>query len=1013
MRNLRLILSLLLGIFISNEIHSQYFGRNKVSYDDFSFEIYETPNFEIYHYLENEEEIEKFAQLCERWYKRHQAVLLDTLQKRNPLILYNNHADFQQTTVIQSLIGVGTGGVTEGLRKRVVMPLTPSNRDTDHVLGHEMVHVFQYNMLKTDDTLGVGLQSVENVPLWFVEGYSEYLSIGRKDAHTAMWMRDAVKNDNIPTLRQMTREPGNYFPYRFGHAFIAWFTGLYGDAMIRPLFMLSAKWGYERALDSLTGYTDDSLSVLWANSLKDKYNPHLENRQEYTGEKLFDASNAGQMNIAPALSPDGENLVFISDKNVITLDFFLANVKERKITRRITNIIRNPHIDEYRFLESAGTWSPDGKQFALTTFKEGRNSLLVIDMEKGKIVQTIAPEEVNSFKNPDWSPDGETIVLSGLKNGCSNLFLYNLQSGETRQLTNDSYSALQPGWSPDGSKIIFITERGEDTDLDLAVFGNYKMAEYDINTGNTEILNILPGADVINPKYAPGGNEIFFVSNADGHRNIYRYNPGTDEIKKVTDLQTGVIGISSLSPCFDIASDTEELVYILYNNSEYSIYRETLSNLDGPLFSAENIDLTAAHLPPDDRDISTLVVDENLRSHPMTDPEKFRFMPYDPKFTLENIGSSGVGIGTSQFGTGMAGGVSFLFGDILRRNMLMTSLQVQGRVYDIAGQAVYLNQGNRMNWGVTFSHYPYRSAGMDYKLDTINETVVENLIIMEQRVFEDELGFFGQYPLSKKLRFEGGLSGSIYSFRRDSINNYYHGNILLDRESHKVEAPEPFILGRAYLAYVGDGSRFGLTSPMSGYRYRFQIDRTLGDINFWGVRADYRKYYFFPPVGLGFRLMHYGRYGPNADDLYPVFLGNPYYVRGYSYSAMRRSRHSSENFLSIDNLIGSKIAVANAEFRYPFTGPERLAPISSRMFFSDLVLFADGGIIWSDFDNIAAKWQPSKQDDERTPVFSTGIALRINLFGAIILEPYFAIPFQRQPDRLNGTFGFHLSAGGF
>ncbi len=106
------------------------------------------------------------------------------------------------------------------------------------------------------------------------------------------------------------------------------------------------------------------------------------------------------------------------------------------------------------------------------------------------------------------------------------------------------------------------------------------------------------------------------------------------------------------------------------------------------------------------------------------------------------------------------------------------------------------------------------------------------------------------------------------------------------------------------------------------------------------------------------------------------------------------------------------MVVANAEFRYPLTGPKRLALVKSRTFFSDLVLFADGGLVWSDFDDIEFNWKPT-QGDEHIPVFSTGVAVRINLFGAIILEPYYAIPFQRQATKSSGTLGLHLTAGGF
>jgi len=140
--------------------------------------------------MENEEFLETFGSLAERWYLRHQQLFLYTIKKKSPIILYNNHADFQQNTVSQSMIGVGTGGFTEGYRNRVVMPVSPSNYETNHVLGHEMVHVFQYSLFQQSDS--VGLRSMNNIPLWMIEGLAEYASIGDVDPQTAMWLRAAL-----------------------------------------------------------------------------------------------------------------------------------------------------------------------------------------------------------------------------------------------------------------------------------------------------------------------------------------------------------------------------------------------------------------------------------------------------------------------------------------------------------------------------------------------------------------------------------------------------------------------------------------------------------------------------------------------------------------------------------------------------------------------------------------------------------------------------------------------------
>ncbi len=1010
-KDIRIIILLVFFGALTFTAHAQYFGQNKVNYEVFDFKIYETPHFSIYHYIDDEEKVKDFGQLCERWYKRHQNIFVDTLtRKKNPVILYNDHADFQQTTVIQQLIGVGTGGVTEGYRNRLIMPYSASNNETDHVLGHEMVHVFQYNMFKQNRNLG--LRSMGQIPLWMIEGLAEYLSIGTNHNQTAIWMRDAVIQDDIPTFREMSRDPQSYFPYRYGHAFWSYFTALFGDGAIRPLLQTTGRLGYEKAIEAYSGYSADSLSSMWIKALEKTHQPYLEGKDESSGEKLFDESNAGEINIAPSLSHDGKNLVFISDRNVISIDYYLADVDNKEITKQLTNVIRASHIDAYSFLESSGTWSPDGKQFALTSFSKGQNTLIIVDLEDEKIVETIRPDDLQSFNNPQWSPDGEKMLLSGLKNGQSDLYLYYFEDGSIEQLTNDRYSDLHPHWSPDGSKILFISDRGEMTDLDRLKYGNYRLTEYDLNTREIDTIDILKGSDIVNPKYSPDGTKIYFVSDADGYRNIYRYDKNIGEVRKITDLKTGVIGITGLSPCFDISRESEELVYILYTDGGYELFRQDLSTLEGTVFAAEEVDFSPSELVSVKTTIPTDFVNENLNTYFLPDTNRFGYKPYDAEFKLETIGSSGIGVGVNRYGTGMAGGVSFLFNDMLKRHLLMTALQVQGRIYDIAGQVFYLNQASRFNWGVSFSHIPYRSSGATIKADTIQDTPVQNLVLMEQRTFEDELGVMGQYPISKKLRIETGFTASRYSFRIDSINNYFYRGVRIGRESQEVDGPDPFYLFRSYAAYAGDDSQFGLTSPMRGYRYRFQTDKVFGEFDYWGFLADYRKYFFFFPDAVGFRLMHYGRYGSSADELYPMFLGNEYYVRGYSFGSMSRNPSANGTSLNVNNLVGSKMVVGNIEYRLPLSGPKRLAMIQSGMFFTDLVLFADGGLIWSDFDDVEFNWEPTG-DDVHIPIYSAGLAIRLNLFGAIILEPYYAFPFQRPEAKSSGTFGLHLSAGGF
>ena len=189
-------------LLLSFNAKAQYFGQNKVRYKNLKFKVYKTPHFEIYYYLKNDSMLKRFAQESELWYTLHQQVFRDTFKRVNPIILYADHPDFQQTTALDGEIDVGTGGVTEGLKNRIVMPIMESNQMTRHVIGHELVHAFQYHALQTGDS--TNFENIGNIPLWMVEGMAEYLSLGKKDAYTAMWMRDAYLNHDIPSVRDLT-----------------------------------------------------------------------------------------------------------------------------------------------------------------------------------------------------------------------------------------------------------------------------------------------------------------------------------------------------------------------------------------------------------------------------------------------------------------------------------------------------------------------------------------------------------------------------------------------------------------------------------------------------------------------------------------------------------------------------------------------------------------------------------------------------------------------------------------
>ena len=1043
-KQLFILLCFITAMFCGTQVKAQNFGQNKVRYKNLKFKVYKTPHFEIYYYLKNDSTIKRFAQESELWYTLHQQVFRDTFNKPNPIILYSNHPDFQQSTLIDA--SVGLGGVTESLKNRVIMPIAETNQLTRHVIGHELVHAFQYHMLFGSDS--VGYERGGEIPLWMVEGMAEYLSLGKKDAYTAMWMRDAYLNNDIPTIDALTNS-NKYFPYRYGQAFWSFLGSTYGDTIIVPFFKNAARFGVQYGIRRTLGYDDKTLSQLWKNSIQNTYKPFLKDTAQVPpGRKLITTKLRADIT-APSISPDGKYLTYLSQKGLFSIDLYLADGQTGRDLKRLTSSTSNTHIDEFNFIESAGAWSPDSKRFAFSVFSKGRNRMLVIEVPSGKLLSDISMGKAEQFSNLSWSPDGKSIVVQGLSEGHSDLYLYNFDSKAVKQLTNDKYTEYQPSFSKDGKKIVFSTDRAT-YDKTTSQEITFNLAELDLETGHITDLNIFNGANNLDPQYSADGTQIYFLSNRDGFRNMYRYATASGKIEQMTNLFTGISGITEYSPALSL-SDKDDVLYSYYRAQKFTIYSAKASDFKPTVVDAGNTNFDAAMLPPP-RAVGVDLINSNLNNflaYRKIPADSIKSIPYKPKFKLDYLASSGIGASIGTYGAGLSSGVQGVFTDILGRNQIYAGVAVNGEVYDFGGQVVYINQTGRWNFGVGVSHIPYQSGTYGSSFTTIDVDGKQTPVYEERtdiiRTFEDAVQGFASYPISRSLRAELGTSAARYSYRVDRYSNYYdytttpdnNGNNqvsinnAVDFKKHKISREEflndygfdlkPFSVYSAHAALVGDNSYSGIAAPLGGHRFRLEAEYNVGTYRFFSPTVDLRQYVRAAPVTFAARLYGYGRFGDKANGLYPLYVGYPFLIRGYEPQTFYNAQTANKNGFTIDQLSGNRIAVANFEVRLPFTGPEKLAAIKSKFLFSDLNLFFDAGLAWNGGNEIKfqkapdvigtdAAGSPVYNTNQRVPALSAGISLRINLFGAIILEPYYALPFNRT-DIKKPVFGFNFTPG--
>ena len=500
---------------------AQYFGSNKVQYESFDFQVLRTEHFDVHYYVAEQDAALAAAAMAERWYERLSRALDHTLSERTPIVLYASPPHFRQTTVLPGMLPDGVGGFTDHQKGRVVLPFAPALGETDHVLGHELVHAFQRDILQQ-----AGRSMA--LPLWFLEGMAEYLSIGRLDAHTAMWIRDAVDENRLPAIRDL-QDP-RWFPYRFGQALWAFLADAYGEDIAARALASKANGGAIGRLVTVTGVRESQLTARWHEAMKALAVAAADPNPAASVLLVGERHGGGRLNVGPALSPDGAHMVFLSERDRYSVDVFLADARTGRIERKLVTAAANARFDSLQFVDSAGAWDNAGKQFAFAALRQGEPILTILSMPAGGVEREQVFPDLDQIFDPSFSPTGTQVAFSGLSGGITDLYVFDLETAALRRLTVDGFADLQPAWSPDGRTLAFTTDRFTSS-LEALTFGDYRLAAFDLESGAIRELPSIVGAKNIDPQWL--GDDLLFVADADNVSNVFRLDMAAGAVHRV------------------------------------------------------------------------------------------------------------------------------------------------------------------------------------------------------------------------------------------------------------------------------------------------------------------------------------------------------------------------------------------------------------------------------------------------------------------------------------------------
>jgi len=773
---------------------AQWFGKNKVQYEVLDWAVLETPHLRLHYYAEEESLARHLVVFAESVCVEFDGRFRVTPRNRVPFLLFSVHHLFQQSNATPGLVSEGTGGLTELIKGRVMLPHTGSWDRLRWVTRHELAHA--YMLEKLTQVMREHRRSQGYLPpLWFIEGLAEYCGTDW-DADAEGLLRDAVISGEALPLTRSDRILGTVLMYKEGQSFLLFLAERFGRDKVFDLF---DNWyraeDFETAFRLTFGQTVRALDEDWFAELKRRYYPAVavDRSAKETGRRL---TMRGHYNLGPRVLPARDHAdtslrfcYFSAGENGIHLVINEPGPGGRRRDRRVLRGGQSPQFESFHLFQNRPDASPTGT-IVVSSKRGGRDALYLLDARRGRVRRRLEFPNLVAINDPSVLPGDSAVVFSGQDyGGRSDLYRarWSAHAVTLERLTNDDFDDVEPHASPDGRWVAFASDRCDRG-------GRYSLFRLALDDGTLETLSDPVSGDDRQPVYSPDGRWIAFRSTRGGTSDLYlRPAAPSREVRRVTRL---------LGP----ASDPDwlpgggGLLFTAQEQIEFQTYRVD--------FDPDTLEYEIEQ-PPDRAPVLPRVAFDGT-------PQRYqRRLGLD---LVQNAVAYDPGLGAT------GGGGQIALSDVLGNEQVFIFLANDsdrfGNFWDgFEGGLTYVNQARRLNYGLGV-----------FRLTQVYDADLD-LIRRERRV-----GMVGltSYPFSKFTRLEGSV-----------LVRHASDHLLRRGDFQDVDLVSNF------LTLVHDNSGWTMLGPSSGSRFfvaaGFTRDLSSGAGDFGTVIGEYRHYAQWAP----------------------------------------------------------------------------------------------------------------------------------------------------------------------
>ncbi len=498
------------------------FGKNRVQHQDFFWQYYRTPEYDIYFYPNSKALAEYTYLKADVIIKQLEKELDYVPSKKFQFIVYNTKSDFLESNFgFDNDNFYNQGGIANIYGSKIYLYFDGNHNHFDRMIRSGVAQIFALQMVEgRNASANISSDYMIQVPKWFYAGIASFMAEPWSTELEA-YVKNGIIFRNYNEMDDLSLVDATYA----GHSFFKFIVDRYGEATLKQvLFTARATRGVERAFAHVTGVEFSQLLVDWYRyyfvlfKKEDKANPNELSSGELTKPK----NDRNYQSLV--LSPVDDSYAFVTNEmGQMKVWLYQPGMKNPKVIfRKHKKTEENPDLT-FPLI----AWHPSGEWLGVTIEEKGRCYYYPFELETKKWDKR-RMIEVEKITDWSYSNDGKTFLFSGYKDGQSDIYLYSLQARSYKNLTNDFYDDFAPRFINNQKDIIFSSNRPHDSlkreerfynsenqkNYDLFVYHYDEKDEQLLRVTNTPYASETDAMEV-----AP--NQVIYLSNENGVNNRY------------------------------------------------------------------------------------------------------------------------------------------------------------------------------------------------------------------------------------------------------------------------------------------------------------------------------------------------------------------------------------------------------------------------------------------------------------------------------------------------------------